>query len=210
MGDLLLGTQAPSQTNAGTSGNAVVYVDASSLEVFTKDSSGFRRGRVYNFSTAAQTPAAGTRTYITGSAILANNQLQVGSSYRWRFNMTKTAAGIAASTFDIAIGTNGSTVDTARVSFTKPAGTAAIDEAWVEITCVIRGPISASGVAVGEFVMTHNGNTAGHATIPIVVLNTVSGTFDMTPANAFVGICITSGASDAITIQMVQAEAWNH
>ena len=35
------------------------------------------------------------------------------------------------------------------------------------------------------------------------------GTFDITVANLIVGLCITTGASDAITIQQVTAEAMN-
>lgn len=163
-----------------------------------------------NFSTSAQTPAAATRTYITGSKLtVPATKLQIGTMFRWTFDMTKTAAGTAASTFDICFGTNGTTADTARVSFTKPAGTAVIDNARVVIECIIRGPLSASGVAVGHFCMTHNLSATGHATIPVVNVTTVSGTFDVTVANLFAGVCITSGASDAITIQMVMAEAFN-
>lgn len=176
-----------------------------------KDDAGFIRsfGRS-NFSTALQTPAAATRTYITGSNIsVPTSGLQIGTMFRWRFNMTKTGAGVAASTFDICFGTAGTTADTARVSFTKPAGTGVIDEAWVDIICTIRGPLSASGIAVGQFVMTHNLAATGHAQIPVVVVNTVSSTFDVTTASLIVGVCITSGAADAITIQMVQAEAAN-
>jgi hypothetical protein len=164
---------------------------------------------VKNYSTAAQSPAAATRTYITGTALaIPANKLQVGSCFRWRFNMTKTGAGTATSTFDICVGTAGTTADTARVSFTKPAGTGVIDEAWVDIYAVVRS-IGASGVMVGEFVMVHNLSATGHAVIPAVVVNTVSAGFDMTTANLIVGVCITSGASDAITIQIVQSEAWN-
>src|SRR4029077_6065194 len=126
-----------------------------------------------------------------------------------RFNMTKTAAGSALSTFDICFGTNGSTSDTARVSFTKPAGTAAADEGWVDIYATVRGPLSASGIVVGQFNLIHNLQNTGHALIPCVSVNTISGALDVTTANLIAGVCITSGASDAITIQMVQAEAMN-
>lgn len=176
----------------------------------TKDSTGYITGTLTNYSTASQAPAATTRTYITGSNLaVPAGKLQIGTMFRWRFNMTKTAAGIAASTFDICVGTAGSTADTARVSFTKPAGTAAADEGWVDIIATVRGPLSASGVVVGEFIMSHNLAATGHAVIPIVVVNTISAGFDITVANLIVGVCITSGASDAITIQMVQAEAIN-
>lgn len=157
------------------------------------------------YSTAAQAIAAATRTYITGSGIVVPpSGLRVGNVFSWKFNITKTAAGNAASTFDIAFGTAGTTADTARVSFTKPAGTAAADEGWIEITCIIRS-IGATGVAVGEFRLTHNLASTGHAVIPCVCVNTVSGAFDMTTVTR-VGVCITSGAADVITIQMAMAD----
>jgi len=158
------------------------------------------------FSVTSQSPAAATRTYITGSCItIPPSGLRVGNVFRWTFNMTKTAAGNAASTFDVCVGTAGTTADTARVSFTKPAGTAAADEGWVTITVIVR-TIGATGVMVGEFVMTHNLASTGHATIPCVAVNQVSGAFDMTTAGLKMGVCITSGAADAITIQQVLAE----
>jgi hypothetical protein len=164
-----------------------------------------------NYSTALQSPSATVRTYITGSDIggLAPiGKLNVGTILRWHFNMTKTGAGSATSTFDIAFGTAGTTSDTARVSFTKPVGTTVPDEAWVEIECIIRSINASTGVAVGEFNMTHNLAATGHATIPNVVVNTISGNFDTTTPT-HIGICITSGASDAISIQQVTVEAWN-
>jgi hypothetical protein len=162
-----------------------------------------------NFSVAAQTPAAATRTYIAGSKITVPGNLQIGTIFRWKLNLRKTAAGVAPSTFDVAVGTNGTTADTARLSFTKPAGTAAADEGFVTIEAIVRGPLSISGIMVGELVMMHNGNTVGHMVIPVAVVNVVSGAFDVTPAGLFVGLCLTSGAADAITIEQVTAEALN-
>jgi hypothetical protein len=162
---------------------------------------------ITNFSTAAQSPAAATRTYVTGSQI-AIGKLAIGSVLRWHFNMTKTAAGTAASTFDIAFGTAGTTADTAQVSFTKPAGTAVVDEGFVEIEAIVRGPLSASGIVAGEFKLIHNLSATGHATIPCVLVNTISAAFNVTTPT-YVGVCITSGAADAITIQQCTAEAWN-
>lgn len=179
------------------------------MPVFIVDYSGNPlSGIVTNYSTIAQTPAATTRTYVLGSSIYLPNKLKIGTTFRWRFNITKTAAGTAASTFDIAFGTAGTTADTAQVSFTKPAGTAVVDEGWVDIYAVVRGPLSASGVVAGEFMMTHNLQITGHAIIPVVVVTTISSTFDVT-VPTYIGICITSGASDAITIQLVTAEAIN-
>lgn len=163
-----------------------------------------------NFSTALQTPAATVRTYIIGSTVQypAAGRIKIGTVYRWRWNMTKTGAGSASSTIDIAFGTAGTTGDTAQVSFTKPAGTGAADEAFCEIEAVVRGPLSASGIVAGEFTLIHNLAATGHAQIPCVVVNTVSSGFDVT-LPTFVGLCITTGASDAITIQQVTTEAFN-
>lgn len=163
-----------------------------------------------NFSTTSQAPAATVRTYITGSNIsVPVGKLRIGTMFKWGFSATKTGAGSAASTIDIAVGTLGTTGDAARVAFTKPAGTAVIDEGWFDIWCVCRGPLSAAGVFAGQMIMTHNLAATGHAVIPTVVVNTVSAGFDVTTASLIVGLCITTGAADAITIQVVTAQAFN-
>lgn len=163
---------------------------------------------INNSSTATQTPVAATRTYIAGSQLtVPAGGLKIGTVLRWHFDLTKTAAGSATSTIDIAFGTTGTTTDTARVSFTKPAGTGAADEGWVDIECIIQS-VNTVGVAVGEFRLIHNLAATGHAQIPCVVVNTISSAFnDVTPTA--IGICITTGASDAITINQCSAEAVN-
>jgi hypothetical protein len=211
MAELDLTNIAATSISTPGSGVTAQFADLTNKRVREKNDAGFVSGApLVNFSTTSQAPTASTRTYIVGSAIaVPASKLQIGSIFRWRFNMTKTAFGSATSTIDVCVGTAGTTADTARVSFTKPAGTAAIDEAYCEVEVICRGPLSASGVFVGEFTLTHNGNTAGHATIPSVVVNTVSGTFDVTTANLIVGLCITTGAADVITIQQVTATAFN-
>jgi hypothetical protein len=160
------------------------------------------------FATAGQTPAATTRTVITGSHFhFSAGQLQVGTTLHWRFDMTKTGAGAASSTFDIAFGTAGTTGDTAQVSFTKPAGVANADEAWVDVDAVVKTN-SASGVVLGEFVLYDNQTGAGGHLASgkyIYAQSVTSGTFTtLTPTDC--ELCITSGASDAITIN--QCECW--
>jgi hypothetical protein len=166
--------------------------------------------RVRNFSVTSQAVPAATRTYLTGSALaIPADGLKVGTKLSWTFNMTKTAAGSAASTFDIAFGVNGTIADTAQVSFVKPAGTAAADEAWVDIEARVQ-TVGATGVVIGEFAMTHNLASTGHAATASVNVNAVSAGFDnrATAANTpyFVGICLTSGAADAITVAFMDAE----
>lgn len=210
MSDIVLDVQsAPATPSAGQS---VIYIDSVTKAHSVKDDSGLvRTSLARNWSIASQAPAAATRTYIIGSAVsVPTNKLQIGSGFRWTFDITKTAAGTASSTYDVCVGTAGTTADTARVSFAKPAGTAAVDTARVIIEATCRGPLSASGVFVGTFQLVKNAaEAAGHCTTPSVCLSTVSGAFDVTVANLIVGLCITTGASDAITIQMVRAEAFN-
>jgi len=161
---------------------------------------------VTNYSTATQTPAATTRTYIAGSALaIPLDGLVAGATLRWKFNMTKTAAGAASSTIDVCFGTAGTTADTAQLSFTKPGGSAAIDEGFVIIEAVVKS-VSATGVVVGEFVMLHNLASTGHMTIPAACVNVTSSAFDNTTSGLIAGVCITTGASDAITISQVSAE----
>lgn len=162
--------------------------------------------RVFNRSTASQAITAATRTVIVGSALAVPvDGLKAGALLRWRLNATKTAAGTATSTFDIAFGTAGTTADTARVSFTKPAGTAAADEAFIDVEAVVRS-VSATGVVVGLFKLAHNLAATGHAQIPAVVVSTVSSAFDNSGAGLIATLCLTSGASDAITIEQISAE----
>lgn len=159
-----------------------------------------------NSSGAAQTPAAATRTYITGTALsIPKTGLQVGTRARFRFNMTKTAAGTATSTIDVALGTAGTTADAAVLSFTKPAGTAVADEAYCEVEVIVQS-IGASGVLVGEFTLGHNLSATGHAQIPFVAVNATSSATDLTRDSLIMGVCLTSGAADAITVTLVDAE----
>lgn len=178
----------------------------------SKDSTGFISSYQTNFSTVAQSGITNSRVYIAGSAIAlpAAGALQIGSMFRWRFDLTKTAAGTAAATIDIAFGTAGTTSDTARVSFVLPVGTANADTGFIEIDAICRGPLSASGVVSGNMVINKQSATA---TLGIInqqswAKNIISSTFDVT-LPTFVGLCITAGASDSDTIQQVQTEAWN-
>lgn len=207
MADILLDVQSVAGTPAA--GQAVIAVNNTTKRIQTVDDAGFKRTLGYkNFSTAAQVITT-ARTYVIGSNIaIPADALQVGTLFKWTFDVTKSAAGVAASTYDICFGTAGTTADTARVSFTKPAGTAVADNGEVTITAVVRGPVGASGIVAGHFNLTHNLAATGHALIPCVNVTTVSAAFDITaPTN--IGVCLTGGASDSVTIQLVLAEAWN-
>jgi hypothetical protein len=161
---------------------------------------------IQNFSTANQSPAAATRTYVTGSLITLPRTALVGSVYRWTIGYSKTAVGTATTTWDVAFGTNGTTADTARCSATGPTETAAADDAFLIVEVIIRGPIGASCIAEAIFSNNDTGVTTGFKNW---AKNVTSAAFDITPANTKVGLCITSGTADVVTIGSVIAEAFN-
>lgn len=167
---------------------------------------------VVDSSNAVQTPVAATRTYLTGSQVkLSGSGLQVGTVIQWQFDMTKTAAGTATSTIDIAIGTAGTTADTARLSFTKPAGVGNVDYGLVTVTMNVQSINATTGVITGTFLLEDNQTGAGGhlaAGKYISAIQGTSGSFDTTFATGqIVGLCITTGASDAITINQVTTQA---
>jgi hypothetical protein len=163
-----------------------------------------------NQSTATQAPTAATLTYLTGSNIAVPvGKLRVGTVFVWRVDMTKTAAGIAARTFHVRLGTAGTTGDAAILTFTSALGTAAVDQAWMQLIVTIRGPLSASCIARGYLNFDHEGPATGFMTVKSEVLGVTSGVFDATVANLIIGLSVTTGASEVITFQQVVAEAKN-
>jgi hypothetical protein len=161
---------------------------------------------VRNFSTSAQVLTAEVPTYITGSQLkVPPGGLKVGSKIRFRLGLAKTGAGTATSTFAIVFGTAGTVADTARVSFTKPAGTAVADEGFVTIEATVRS-VSATGVVVGNFVLVHNLASTGHATVPVVTLVTTSSGFPTNAEDLYVGLVVTTGASDVVTVHQIESE----
>lgn len=156
-------------------------------------------------TTAVLTPVAATRTYLVGLQVPTEG-LKVGARIRFALNITKTGAGTATSTFDICFGTAGTTADTARLSFTKPAGTAAADDGMVYIDAIVKAVSATVGVVVGTLVLVHNLAATGHAQIPVVVVPITSGSFNNLVEGLKIGLCLTTGAADAVTITQASAE----
>jgi hypothetical protein len=165
---------------------------------------------VTNYSVTAQVISTTASTLIDGSQIVIPvSKMKIGTMFRWRFDMTKTAAGTATSAFAIKVGTSGTVSDAAICSFTKPAGTAVVDCAMVNIAATVRGPLSASCIMAGAFHMNHNLSATGHAVIPCVDVVTVSSGFDATTAGLIVTLSVALGTSDNITIQSISSEGIN-
>jgi hypothetical protein len=157
-----------------------------------------------------QTILAATTAQVAGSNIaIPASKLRIGSIIRWRLALSKTAAGVAARNVIVQCGTTGTATDADVITFIVPAGTAAVDKAWLEVTVICRGPLSSSGILCGNLTMIHNGNTVGFATIPTVVLQQNSGSVDVTVANLILSLAIATGAAEVLTIQQVVGDTMN-
>lgn len=164
------------------------------------------------YSTVDQAIAAATNAYLTGSALIipAGRPIAIGTSFRWRVVLVKTAAGTGAPVFDIRFGTGGSTSDTARITFTSPyAQTNVVDTAQVTIEAIVRGPIGASCIVQASFELEHNLQITGFATVPTVVMSVASAAFDITTAGMIVGLAHNTGTGNVITVPMVAGQILN-
>jgi hypothetical protein len=163
-------------------------------------------GKLENWSVAAQGAGFATDTYLTGSSILIPNSLpKVGTKYRCKFHVSKTAAGTATPIIQIRIGTAGTTADTSRCSFTFGAGTAAADTGQFEVAGVFRTVGSGTSAVLQGFCGLTNLAATGLASTVKGVLTTSAG-FDSTVANSIIGVSVNGGTSASWTVQLVDAE----
>lgn len=165
-----------------------------------------------NFSTANQTGFAAD-TYLTGSSITipAGRLSAAGFRYKLRFDMVKTAAGTAAAALAIRVGTLGTTGDTARLTFTFGAGTAAVDTGIFEVEAHYRN-VGGSAVLVGYATCRHHLAATGLISTGasgIGILPVTSGAFDSTVASLIIGASFNGGAAFSGTNTLVQAEGLN-
>jgi hypothetical protein len=211
MSDILIDNQSPPSTPSA--GQTVIYSDTVSKLPAAKNDTGnvFTLGSIVKTSTANQTGFAAD-TYLTGSGIaIPSSLIKAQTVYRGVFDMVKTAAGTAAGTVIVRFGTAGTTADTARLTFTWGAGTAAIDTGVYELWVTFRNA-GASCVAVGVCRLTHAlaatglTNTGASGSGALIV---TSAAFDATVANSIVGVSYNGGASFSGTNVLQQFELLN-
>jgi hypothetical protein len=158
-------------------------------------------------STALQTFTNGD-TYMAGSAVTVDPaKLRAGSFYRCKFNVVKTAAGIAAPAISVRLGTLGTTGDTAQTSLTFAAQTGVIDEGVVEVLVNFRSVGAAtSAVVQAEGSLLHRLVTTGLNVTGVFtsVLGT-SGGFASTTVTKM-GLSLNVGASSSWAVNVVQAD----
>jgi hypothetical protein len=137
-------------------------------------------------------------------------KLKMGSVFRYRMSITKTASGTVASTFLFKLGTLGTSGDTSVCTFLLPTvGTAVADTAFVEVDAVCRGPLATNGVMQGFLQMTHNLATTGFLAIAGVALQTASAAFDVTTANLIGSLAVTTAANQTWTVRACDSELLN-
>lgn len=163
----------------------------------------------YNQSVAAQGAGFATDTYLTGSVItIPASSLKIGSRYHLIFDVSKTGAGVATPIIYVRFGTNGSTADTARLTFTFLAQTAVADIGTFEIWATFR-VVGASAVLQGSAQARHRLQITGLQNLVCTTLQVTSGSFDSTVANSKIGVSVNGGTSAAWTVQLVQTELEN-
>lgn len=163
-----------------------------------------------NQATADQTINAATEAYLVGSNIsIPVDKLRIGTVLKWTISLSKTAAGTAANTFNVRLGTAGTTADTAVLAFTTGTATGVVDQGIVEIVVTVRGPLSASGVLQGYMRLTHELASTGLHNKASRVHHVTSAAFNVTTANLIIGVSCLTAASTVLTFQQVIAEAKN-
>lgn len=163
-------------------------------------------------SIAAQGPGFAADTYLVGSSIpLLTLVPRVRTLYQCTFDVSKTAAGVAAPVIILRVGVAGSTADAAILTFTFPAQTAIADVGTFTVWALFRS-IGAAGVLQGRANLIHKGTATGLTGLSIEPGPTVQATsagFNTALASAIVGLSVNGGASAAWTVQLVEASLAN-
>ena len=160
-----------------------------------------------NVSTADQVVGASTTAYLANSdlRISAGRPLRVGSVLRWHIGLAKSAAATATMTFDLRVGTAGTTGDTSRGSLATGTQTGVADQGELFVNVTIRS-ISATGTLDCLMTLNHNLAATGLGPTNVITSDAVSGTFDTTATNLIFGLSLTTGASHSITFRQINAE----
>lgn len=167
---------------------------------------------IFNFFTGAQAPVAATETVVSGSSIVLTGPLYVGQKFRWRVIMTKTAAGTGNTSFLIksntsqvvAAGTSGGAATMATLAF-PTAETAAIGSAFVDIEAIVTAVSATVGTLVAKLSAVSTAGAAvgfSNQTVGSIAANLATdGTIQS------VGLAISSGAADVVTVSYSEVAA---
>jgi hypothetical protein len=179
------------------------YISASDWSTFNAKSK-----LLHNTSALPQILVANTTTYLTNSN-LSTAHIKAGTIATWYISITKTNAGTQAPVFTIRFGTAASTADSTLVTFTGSAQTAAVDTGMVMIRAIFRATGNGTAIISAHYNLTHNLASTGLANVPANNNAQLSGTFNSTTANSFLGLTVNSGASAIWTINQIDATIEN-
>lgn len=209
MADLFLDEQTVPTTPAAGSG--ILYIDSGNSKPAARNDGGTRMaiaGGVSQASAAAQTLNAAD-TYLTNSGLVVPSWgLVTDQIFGWRFSASKTAAGIAAPTYNIRIGSAGTTLDTARLTLTGAAQTAVADTGWFEIVAALRSA-GATAVLVATLRVVKTAAAATGFSSAGYQIGT-SAAFDSTTTvgGNFVGLSVNPGTAGVWTVDYAHYEAF--
>jgi len=200
-------------TTAAGADEFAVNQAATSKKATLTQITGFVHARSGVFNASVTTPAAGfaADTYLAGSScLIPASGLKAASMYRCKFNVVKTAAGVAAPIINVRFGTAGTVADVSRGILTFSAQTAAIDEGVFEVFGTFR-TVGAGTAAVLQTLGTlrHRLSITGLGVGVSEPEIATSAGFDSTVASSIIGLSVNGGASAAWTIALVQAELFN-
>lgn len=168
----------------------------------------------HNVALASQVITAATLTQLNGSLIVVPQQgFQIGTTFRWTFDMSKTAVGTAGSLFQIRVGALGTTADAIVQAVTTGVGTAAIDTATFCIQFTVTAIGAGTTTGIGHLRIGPRSNAsvvAGWIATPGVILAMTPTAFSSPTAGLqYISLALTSGATVAPTMLNMTAELIN-
>lgn len=197
MADIVLAAAAATPTTPA-SGSDSAYFDSITKKLASVNDAGLVANYDLSNGNSAQQSLAAADTYVAGCSLaIPIAKVQVGSWFRFVVNVTKNATGTSTPILNVRFGTAGAVGDTARLTFTFAASTAATDngtfEVWVNVVT-----IGGSGTIQGTCRLikgntTNTGFSAATAGTQVQLLNVTSGSFDTTVASSVIGISINPG-----------------
>lgn len=157
-------------------------------------------------STLAQIAAHSADTYYLGLQVGA--RIQAGTVIRWSWRSSKAAAGTATPIYTIRTGTAGSTADTARVTLTGVAQTAAADNGYFVVEAAFRA-VGATAVLTAHQALQHSLAATGFANVASPTTQGTSASFDATGSSLIVGLSVNPGTAGAWVTELVTLDATN-
>ena len=164
---------------------------------------------IVNRAVSGQTPTAATEAVVSGSQIVLSRPLQVGDIFQWRVSMTKTAAGTGNTSFKVktnttqtvATGTTGGAATAATLAF-PVAETAAAGSALVYIEAIVRAVSATGGIIDADLTAVSSLTpTTGFSNQQVAGIGT---SLDTSSDILAVGLSITTGAADVVTINYAE------